>query len=437
LSNFQRRQNISKEQTSTISFGLLFPRILASFLIALTLLIPITNPNLVQSSDFLFTFYLAGQLLAAGRPLDIYADPAAANLLNSAFNAYAHKVFGNLPASLTACYMYPPLTALVFVPFGYLAATMSLLAWQGLSILALCLCTYLLAGRTSKGWPNLLAGAILFFPIMQTLVIGQLGIVLGLLPLSIGYWLLLRGRQLLAGCVLSFLFLKPQFFPVALLVSLALALAGRIRCLAAFTIGTILLVLLNLQLFGAPVFESWLCTLKMANLIYTNPQYTAPNHLLSCLCPAVLQLLPFDMRLTAKMIFYPISAIIALHALLTCRRIIKAAGNRYVEAIPFVFVLSILVLPLVMPYLLYYDLSILVIAGVLVSGQDFFRSNRPAMRDFILGWLFIDVYLIAVLALGKQLVQPILLVAGLGLLYSRALKVSQSWAKNLTLEKPT
>jgi len=423
------------QSPKTIPYSAFFPRMLALSLLFLIISIPITQPMLVQKSDFLFTFYLAGRLVAAGRPMDLYANPTAINMLNSAFNAYAHQAFPTLPPNSTAAFMYPPITAVVFVPFSFLPPPVALLSWQVLSILSFCLCSVLLSRTTGGNGFNSFFSGLLFFPILQNIAIGQLGIVLGLVPLSLGYWLLQRERPIAAGFALSLLFLKPQYLPAALLMALALSLTGRIRCLLALLVGILSLVLVSVQLFGAPLFSCWLCTIKLANKIYVDPHYGTPSHLLGCLGPAVLQLLPVEHRLAAKMAFYPISAMIGLGALLRCRSLIKAAGKQYLLALPFVFAVSILMLPLTMPYLLYYDLSALAIAGLVLYGIERFRLNPAARRDFILAWVFADGYLIAVLALGKQFVQPITLIAFLGLLYFRVLKVSKLWEKGIVLER--
>ncbi len=70
--------------------------------------------------------------------------------------------------------------------------------------------------------------------------IGHVGIVIGLLPLSLGLWLLVKNKPILAGLIWSLIFLKPQFLPVVLLIVAALALNGFFKCAAGLAIGTII-----------------------------------------------------------------------------------------------------------------------------------------------------------------------------------------------------
>ncbi len=72
-------------------------------------------PALMESSDFLTSFYLAGRLFCEGKWQDLYPGPETLSLLNSPFNSYAHQVLHNLPGSILAaiCIHRPPLLFLL------------------------------------------------------------------------------------------------------------------------------------------------------------------------------------------------------------------------------------------------------------------------------------------------------------------------------------
>lgn len=94
---------------------------------------------------------------------------------------------------------------------------------------------------------------------------------------------------------------------------------------------------------------------------------------------------------------------------------------------PYVFVLGIFLMPLISPHLLFYDLSILSLAGIIIYGEPRFRDNRNLTRDLLIGWIAIDLYLVTALFISRLLAQPIFLVAVLVWLYIRILQARQAW----------
>ncbi len=163
-----------------------------------------------QQSDYIMTFYVAGHLVAAGKESELYPTPGATNFIGASFNRAAHALLDRLPEKATAIYMYSPAVAWLFAPLSYVSPNLSLLIWHILSIAALLISCKLLAQAVQINFADSLFLSALFGPIFITLWSGQLGLVFGLLPLCIGYLLLLRGRDLLAGIVWSLLLLKPQ-----------------------------------------------------------------------------------------------------------------------------------------------------------------------------------------------------------------------------------
>jgi hypothetical protein len=133
----------------------------------------------------------------------------------------------------------------------------------------------------------------------------------------------------------------------------------------------------------------------------------------------------------AKLALYAVGAIVGAHLLWFCRGLIKRAGTEYFSAIPFVLVLSIAVMPLVLPYLLFYDLSIFAVAGTIIYSHEAMRKERALIRDLTLAWIFVDVYLIVFMFVGPQFVQPLLLVLILALIYKRTFSVASAWSHHI------
>lgn len=421
--------NEPKAEPSSISSHLLLPGILAFFLLLIPLAITVSQASILQQSDYESVFYLAGRLILSGRSLELYANQLSNSLMTTPFNAYAHQALALFPKAATAVFMYPPLTAAVFAPFALLSPTLSLLAWQIFSMVAFFTCAKLIAKLSSRRSSDFFLGGVLFLPVSQNFLLGQLGIPLGLMPLCVGYWCLIKGKALWAGLIFSLLWLKPQFLPVAALIVLAFALAGKFRCLAGFFIGSMSLGLLSQILFGPEVLQNWLLTLKLAGTIYSDPQYTSPSHLVSCLASAITQALPLAWRPIAKQALFGFGLVIAGQLLLLCRRLLNRNADAQSETIPFIFVTCISVLPLILPYLLFYDLSIFALAGMIIFSHESLRKNRKLMRDLILAWCFIDAYLVTFMFIGPKFVQPLFLILILALIYKRIYASTNAWTK--------
>jgi len=104
---------------------------------------------------------------------------------------------------------------------------------------------------------------------------------LGLLPLVIGYFLLIRERPLAAGLVWSLLTLKPQYFFAAAFVSLVCALAGRYKTFLAMSLGTIFLVGLTVVIFSPSVTLQWLLSHKVSDAYFFEGLQGIPSHLIT------------------------------------------------------------------------------------------------------------------------------------------------------------
>jgi hypothetical protein len=402
------------------------------FLWLLPLLITFIAPAVVQISDFLMTFYVAGRMVQEGRASQLYPDPAATSLLTTAFNTYAHQMLDKLPAGKIAVYMYPPLTAYLFQALGSLSPQAAMIIWQVLSIAAFWFVVKFFSSLKHKTDQQYFWTSILYFPILQTLLLGHLGIVLGLLPLSAGYWLLMNERPILAGLVFSALWLKPQFLPVALLLAGVLALTRRFSFMLSFLLGTLLLVLATVICLGPEVSTNWVLSLKLSDTIFSDPRYGYSAYLVSSLPGAVLQILPFGLRSTAKLVIYPLAFAIGLHGLFSAWRILNKAGKQYLSALPFVFLIGIFILPFVFPHFLFYDLIVLALGAMIIYSNQLWKLDLRLRRDLLLGWLWVDLYL-PLAALGKLgPVLPFVLLAILIVLYVRILRLGQTWAAGIS-----
>ena len=253
---------------------------------------------------------------------------------------------------MKALYMYSPLTALVCGPFGAFSYKWALVAWQALSMMALAVCARLFARLTARPFASLFFMASLFFPIFHTLLIGHLGITLGMLPMALGFYLLMKGRPWLAGLCWSLLLLKPQLLPAIFLIAGALLLTGRWQCAAGLVSGTVALGIFAIATMSLSLTQAWLHSLSFSDNIFSDPRFGYPKYLVCSMPGAIVQALPVSMRSVAKMVTYGAAALIGLHALWFARNLLKQHKNSPM-ALPMVFVISIFVLPLVLPHFLF------------------------------------------------------------------------------------
>lgn len=411
---------------SRLPFLSIAAKVLTAFLLIVPIAASVKLPELMQRSDYLTAFYVAGKMVLEGHTAQLYPGAAAETLLNTPFNTFAHQFLNHLPECNTAIYMYSPLIAGLFVPFALLPPQASLIAWQLTSITALVLCAVMLASIT-KGKPlDLFLICSLCFAVFQTLLLGAIGISTGLLPLCGGYLLLMRKKYFLAGIVLALLLLKPQFLPTALLVAGALAFSGRPACAFGLASGLAGLSLFTVFCLSPPVFYHWILSLKLSDSIFTSPQYGYPVYLVTSLPAMILHLFPMGMRNAVKLPCYLMSAAIGLHALWLATKMIRSNSNEPQRILPFIMLVGVLVLPLVLPHFLFYDLCVLTLAAMIIFGHKWQDAavEKEFKRLLVLAYVLVDTYMILYISPAHDWALPVVLVAGLLVVYARVVSLA-------------
>lgn len=354
-------------------------KILAVFLLFLPLLIAASQAVIMQGSDFVMTFYPVGKMVVAGLAQNIYPPPSAMSFVDAPFNLYVHQLLTFLPKQYVAVYMYSPLMALFFVPFSFMTPQHALIAWQGLSIIVLALVAWL----SSRGdrWLAIeyFSMLALFCPVFHTLLIGHLGIVVGLLPLALGYGLLSRGKEVAGGMVWGALLLKPQFLPTVLLVCGALFFSKRPKATIGFALGLLIFGLATVFALGPDSFVQWLNSFKMSDTIFAKAGYQFPAYMVVSLPAVIVQTFPG--LAATKIVAYGLAALIGLFALWRATTILNGAkpaiqstidsvgsARSHRAALALVMLEGLFVLPLVLPHFLFYDFCGIGLLAV-IAGQ--------------------------------------------------------------------
>lgn len=368
-------------------------------------------PHPAQSTDYVMTFYVAGYLAATGKPGDLYPEPDAVSFTGSPFDRAAHALLPYLPQNLTAAYMYSPLVAWIFSPLSHLKPNLSLLLWQGISLAGLAVCCALLGRLYDTGPSDIFFLSFLLFPVFITLWIGQLGIVLGLLPLCIGFFLLVKSRPFLAGAAWSFLSLKPQYLPVVGVVSAALALAGRPYYLIGIVLGSAALFLANLAIFPQEITMKWLASFRAADASYSSGFYNVPIHLVTSLPSNLLMLFPVDQRASLKLPFYALAVGLWLIGLWYGWKLARAPLDKRSKTF-LMLLIGLSLLPLVPPHLLYYDLCLFLPAIVALRVTILELPEELYLRRLALSlWIAVSLYFPFFLVLRSHAALPLVLVS--------------------------
>lgn len=361
-----------------------------------------------QESDFVMTFYVAGDLAAKGRYTELYPSPESRSFIDSPFDKAAHALLPHLPRTTTGAYMYIPLVAGLFVPFSWLDPNSAMLVWQVFSVLALAASAFLLAQIIQAKPSDIFFLSFLFAPVFLTLWAGQLGLAFGLLPLCFGYFLMLREKPLFAGVVWSLLLLKPQFFFPAAFVAIVCAGTQRFRPLIGMVLGVVALLFLTVALFSWPTTLQWLTSHRVSDVYFFSGLQGIPSHLLTGLPANLMVLFSVPVREIVKLPLYTAAAAAWLYGVWFCLRLKKAQASAPCQ-ISIALTVGVILASLTLPHLLYYDLCVLLPAGVLLLAKNSPLRIPGAHSVGVMGWSAITLFFPLLLGFAYTTILPLVL----------------------------
>lgn len=247
--------------------------------------------------------------------------------------------------------------------------------------------------------------AFLFLPVFLTLWAGQLGLAFGLLPLCLGFVLLVNDRPWAAGLVWSLLLLKPQYFLAAAFVTLVLLMARRYRPFIAMSLGVIGLLLATLALFGPQMTLHWLQSHQVSDAMYSSGQQTIPSHLITGLPANLMILFPLAQRATVKWPLYCDAALLWGIGLYYAVKLARREANPS-NAAAGALIIGCGLCAITLPHLLYYDLCVLIPAGALLCAGS---QDKELRRMTMMGWTLVSVFLVPMLAYSGSKIVPLIL----------------------------
>lgn len=395
-------------------------------LVSLFVYTDLTMPAVNQNSDYLMTFYTAGQLVREGNVSLLYPAANAGTFVDTPFDKAAHTVLPLLPARATAEYMYMPAVAGFFVPFSLLPPSLSLLGWQAVSLASLAFCVFLFSSHFNKtdemsGLPiSAVWIALTLIPLAISIWIGQVSVVFGVLPFLAGLFLILKFKDLPAGLIWSLTVIKPQFFVPALMMAVALAAAKRYKSIIGIICGIAVFALVNLFVFSNTVVAQWLTTLKLAEIVYSDLKFGVAQHIATSLPRAIILLVPVSQHGIAKPLVYALSAIFGAIGLYFAIRLLRSQLSNTTK-VALAAIICIFATPIIVPHVFFYDYSIFIAAGFLAYAFKWPEQLDWRIKSLLwLAWFLINTYGIVILT-NKNFAIPILFVLLMLELYRRAL----------------
>jgi hypothetical protein len=334
--------------------------------------------------DFL-PFYTAGQLIRTGRADQLY-DPQETRLLehqtcqqaglviHNEYGAFLNPPFAALPAAWFAQWPYPKALAIwTLMLIGFLAASIVLLVkmlppqspWQTWALVPLLLFTFLPA------WQAALHAQNTFFSLM-------------ILAATVALWR--KEKPLAAGLVAGLLLFKPQLGAVVATV-LAISL-GRRAIAGSLITGAALLLVSVIELPGT--LGGYIHQLPInLRAIQVLPNYVWHRHI-TFLAAWRMLLQGHVGALPNPLVRSLALCCMAALALFLARTIWRQRNDR--RATDRLIAAAVAASPLLMPYYMDYDLSLLAVAAVLCAA-DAIRTgvDRTVLAAWIGFYCFTEV----------------------------------------------
>lgn len=354
----------------------------------------------IQTYDYLTTFYVAGTLARTGNIAGLYPEPGSTTFFGQDFYKLCHQLLPWLPERFLSSFLYMPIVAFMFAPLSTLERADSLIAWQIISLGALFASCALVSYATPEPTPGrsfrtlrlfLLACALC--PVDCTLQIGHVGIVMGILPLSLGWFLMQRNLLFLSGLVFGLLMLRPQYLLPAVVLAIAFAFKKEFRPLNGMIAACAGLIAVNFAMFGPTIMSRWANGFLLGDTMYSDTtRYPHNKALIFGLPRAILYWLPQTWTQWLKVPVYALCSSFALAVMYLASKIGRANLTDS-RTLAMVASLAAVAGPLFTPHFFYHDFTLLLLPYLLLSTQKFEDAAVPKLKFLAwFGWLVLFIF---------------------------------------------
>lgn len=369
---------------------------------------------LLENSDFLSCIYTGAKLFATGRQSEMYASLNATGFAHQPCDIAAHAYLPGFNPNLVAEFNYSPVVAWLLAPLSYLPPFAAMFAWQLISLAAVGGAVAFLVPKERR-WAALRT-SMLFLPLPIALWIGQLDLLFGVFFFAWGYSLIVKEKPLWAGFLFAIACLKPQFVVVPGLITLVFLANKEWKFGAGFAAGLFGIMASNLLVSSPELFQQWLANVKLCEKVFTATNNGIAEHLLVSLPGLTFRFLPPDRVTWIKPVIYACGVTLGLFTAWVCVRF-RRTHTETKQWLLFTYISGLLLMPFVIPAMLFYDLSLYLTAGfACMDRQAVAGLQLPVRKILIAGSIVINLYGIILLT-AKALAYPVLIVLALVILY--------------------
>jgi len=368
--------------------------------------VDVFSPALAEQTDFLNSCYVAGKICATNSYDVLYPPLEASSQARTKFAETAHELMPLLPKNSSPVWQYPPIDAQFFSLFVGISPSLALMAWQILGLISIGISAYAFAKSAEIDWFNSISLLILFFPFFFTLKTGQQGIIFGVLPISLSLYFFSKQKPVLAGLAGGV-----TFFTMKYLLLFSFICAG----LASLNLGVLFgliascLFICGFTLLTTPfaTVVCWIHNLQLSEAYFFDPHLAHKLALYTSLPPLLILSSPIEYRYLAKVLVYSISSIVALLGLFFIWMIAKSPLPLK-SRVCFIFASAIYLMPIVQPHLLYYDLSLIMPANILLWSRSISEPIQSKLRVLtVLLALLINGYFISFAVFNSPIFNPL------------------------------
>jgi hypothetical protein len=208
----------------------------------------------------------------------------------------------------------------------------------------------------------------------------------------------------------------------AAFVAIVCACMKRFRVLIGISFGIAGLLVLTIAIFSWPVTLQWVLSHRVSDVYFFSGLQGIPSHLITGLPANLMVLFPIDQRDAVKLPLYIAAALFWIFGLLFCWRFGKSQVNQSTQ-ISVAFIVGLFLASVTLPHFLYYDLCLLLPAGILQLAQSGPTFPFSGLRSVtVIGWVTISGFLPPLLVFPNQKILPLILEILIVLLFARTIR---------------
>jgi hypothetical protein len=153
----------------------------------------------------------------------------------------------------------------------------------------------------------------------------------------------------------------------------------------------------------------WLLSHRVSDATYSSGLQGIPSHLITGLPANLMILFPVSQRASLKLPLYAAAAAFWIFGLWYCHNLTKALRNPSVT-LTITFIIGLWLSSLTSPHLLYYDLCVLLPAGVLLLARNGPLSGEKRLRWIAGGaWIAVSAFFPILIAFAQYKTVPLIL----------------------------